>query len=53
MSLKMEVKIRDPQKPKKIVDFLMVCVRIPNSASSSQTNGRFGEPHHVPLARDD
>ena len=38
-----------PQIPRKWLIF----VGIPNSASSSQTNGRFGEPHHLPLARDD
>ena len=30
----------------------LIFVGIPNSASSSQTNRRFGEPHHRPLARD-
>ena len=48
MSLQMEVKIRDPQNPKE-----MVFAGIPNSASSFQANGGFGEPRHLPLRRDD
>ena len=38
MSLKMEVKMRDPQNRKGMVDFC----RNPNNASSSQANGDLG-----------
>ena len=31
----------------------LIFVGVPNSASSSQANGGFGEPHNLPLARDD